>query len=95
MSQENRSNKGGATSTLALVIALIALIISLFALNRTTDQKAIYEEIRQMQEGAISGTRKASEKMERLVRDTAEVLEKISGKIEKKSQSEKEQNTTE
>ncbi len=95
MSQENRSNRGGATSTLALVIALIALIISLFALNRTTDQKAIYEEIRQMQEGALSGTRKASEKMERLVRDTAEVLEKISGKIEKKSQREKEQNTTE
>lgn len=95
MPQESRSNKGVTTSFLALIIAVIALIISLFALNQSINQKAVYKEIKEMQEGLLSGTQKASERMESLVKETGKVLEEISNRIEKKGQREKEQGTTE
>ena len=92
MKDDKRSVRSGFIATLALVISIIALIVSLMAFNKTVTQAEMYDEIRTLHEGLLTGTKQASEKLEKMLKKTGDALEKISDKIEQKGKTEGETN---
>jgi len=74
--------KGGFRATLALLISIIALILSVIAYNRTGTQSDLRSEITNLNSKIKKMGQETSERMNKVIQDTGKALGKISEKIE-------------
>ena len=74
--------KGGFRATLALLISITALILSILAYNRTGTQSDLKAEITNLNSKIKKMGRETSERMNKVIQDTGKALGKISDKIE-------------
>ena len=86
MAKEKKTIKGGFRSTLALLIAIIALILSIMAFNRTGGQADLENRIKNLNEKIKTIKEETSVQMKKVLKATGEGLEKLSKDIEKKGQ---------
>ena len=86
MAQETKVVKGGFRATLALIISVIALILSLFAYSSTGKEEDLRARIKELQ-GTIEVMKKeTSNKMDMLRNETADTLEKLSKSLKKEEE---------
>lgn len=76
--------KGGFRATLALVIAIIALIFSIVSYQRSGGMTGLHDEIKALQKKTdtlkketVQQVEKLEEKTKKLTQETGEVLEKL------------------
>ncbi len=88
MAEEKKVVKGGFRATLALIIAIIALIISIAAYSNrnNTGEKDLYAGIEKLQENLDSMKKESSAQIDKLREQTADMLEKLKEVVEKKNQ---------
>jgi len=86
MAQETKVVKGGFRATLALIISVIALILSLLAYSSTGKEEDLRTRIKELQ-GTIEGMKQeTSKKMDMLRNETADTLEKMSKSLKKEEE---------
>ena len=83
MAQETKVVKGGFRATLALIISIIALILSFFAYSSTGKQEDLKDRIKEMQATIEVMKQETSKKMDTLRSETADTLEKLSKSLKK------------
>jgi TolA-binding protein len=83
MSNDKRVVRGGFRSTAALLIAIIALILSLMALNRTGGQVDLKAQINELQGRIEKMKKETAEKVNKVRQETSKALEKIGIDVEK------------
>ena len=83
MAQETKVVKGGFRATLALIISIIALILSFFAYSSTGKQEDLKDRIKEMQATIEVMKQETSKKMDTLRGETADTLEKLSKSLKK------------
>ena len=84
MKEEKKVVKGGFRATLALIISIIALILSIIAFNRTGGKVDLDAQIKNLNAKIQTMKQDTSEKMNKILRETGKGLEKLSIDIEKK-----------
>ena len=84
MKDETKVVKGGFRATLALLISIIALILSILAYHRTGTQADLRAEITNLNAKIKKMGQETSERMNKVIQDTGKALGKISEKIEKR-----------
>lgn len=86
MAQAAKVVKGGFRATLALIISVIALILSLLAYSSTGKEEDLRARIKELQ-GTIEVMKQdTSKKMDMLRNETADTLEKLSKDLKKEEQ---------
>ena len=80
---ERKVVKGGFRATLALLIAIIALIIAIMALNRTGGEIDFNAQIKDLQTRVEKIKEETTEKVDRVREEMAEALEGVSKAIKK------------
>jgi uncharacterized membrane-anchored protein YhcB (DUF1043 family) len=83
MAQETKVVKGGFRATLALIISIIALILSFFAYSSTGKQEDLKDRIKEMQATIEVMKQETSKKMDTLRSETADTLDKLSKSLKK------------
>ena len=83
MSNDKKAVGGGFRSTLALLIAIIALILSLMALNRTGGETDLKAQINELQGRIEKMKKETAEKLNKVRQETSKALEKIGIDVEK------------
>lgn len=83
MAEQTKIVKGGFRATLALLISIIALVLSILAYNRTADQTTLNAEIKNLQTKMNEVKKETAEQVDKIRQETGQVLEKI-GKAMKK-----------
>jgi uncharacterized membrane-anchored protein YhcB (DUF1043 family) len=83
MAQETKVVKGGFRATLALIISIIALILSFFAYSSTGKQEDLKDRIKEMQTTIEVMKQETSKKMDTLRSETADTLDKLSKSLKK------------
>jgi hypothetical protein len=83
MSNDKKVVRGGFRSTVALLIAIIALILSLMALNRTGGQVDLNTQIDELQGRIEKMKKETAEKVNKVRQETSKALEKIGIDVEK------------
>ena len=78
MSQEPKIVKGGFRATLALLISIIALFLSLLAYNSTGKEEDLKDRIKELQATIEVMKQETSKKLEMLRNETADTLDKLS-----------------
>ena len=83
MAQETKVVKGGFRATLALIISVIALILSFFAYSSTGKQEDLRDRIKELQATIEVMKQETAKKMDTLRGETADTLEKLSKSLKK------------
>ena len=83
MSNDKRVVRGGFWSTVALLIAINALILSLMALNRTGGQVDLKAEINELQGRIEKMKKETAETVNKVRQETSKALEKIGVDVDK------------
>ena len=83
MAQETKVVKGGFRATLALIISVIALILSLLAYSSTGKEEDLKARIKDLQATIEVMKQETSKKMDTLRSETADTLEKLSKSLKK------------
>ena len=83
MAEETKIVKGGFRATLALLISIIALVLSILAYNRTADQSMLNTEIKKFETKMDEMKKETAVQVDKIRQETGQVLEKI-GKALKK-----------
>jgi translation initiation factor IF-2 len=83
MAQETKVVKGGFRATLALIISVIALILSIFAYSSTGKQEDLTDRIKELQATIEVMKQETAKKMDTLRGETADTLEKLSKSLKK------------
>jgi hypothetical protein len=83
MSNDKKVARGGFRSTVALLIAIIALILSLMALTRTGGQVDLKAQINELQGRIDTMKKETAEKVNKVRQETSKALEKIGIDVEK------------
>ena len=83
MSNDKKVVRGGFRSTVALLIAIIALILSLMAFNRTGGQVDLKAQINELQGRIEKMKKETAEKVNKVRQETSKALEKIGIDVEK------------
>lgn len=78
MGKEPKIVKGGFRATLALLISIIALILSLLAYNSTATEEDLTARIKELQGTIEVMKQETSKKLEMLRNETADTLDKLS-----------------
>lgn len=81
MGQEPKIVKGGFRATLALLISIIALFLSLLAYNSTGEEEDLKDRIKELQGTIEIMKQETSKKLEMLRNETAETLDKLSERL--------------
>jgi membrane protein insertase Oxa1/YidC/SpoIIIJ len=81
MAEQTKIVKGGFRATLALLIAIIALVLSILAYNRTADQTTLKAAINNLQTKMNEVKNETAEQVDKIRLETRQVLEKIGGSI--------------
>ena len=83
MSNDKKVVRGGFRSTVALLIAIIALILSVMAFNRTGGQVDLKAQINVLQGRIEKMKKETAEKVNKVRQETSKALEKIGIDVEK------------
>ena len=86
MAEPTKVVKGGFRATLALLISIIALILSFLAYNRAADQSTFNAEIKNLQKKMSEIKKETSEQLGKIRQETGNALEDM-GKAIKKEES--------
>lgn len=85
--------KGRFRATLALVISIIAVILSILAYNRTEKQADLRTEMTNLNAKIKKMGQETSEQMNKVIQETGKALGKISEEIEKRGKKPQPQNS--
>jgi hypothetical protein len=88
MAGETKIVKGGFRATLALLISIIALILSVMAYTSTGKEEDLRARIKDLQTKMESMKQESSKQIDKLRGETANALEKLSNAVKKKEQGE-------
>ena len=88
MAQETKVVKGGFRATLALLISIIALILSIVAYTTTTTEEELNVRIKNMQTSLERMKQESSKQLEKLRDETGNILEKIGKTVKVKQDTE-------
>ena len=88
MAGETKIVKGGFRATLALLISIIALILSIMAYTSTGKEEDLRARIKDLQTKMESMKQESSKQIDKLRGETANALEKLSDAVKKKEQGE-------
>lgn len=88
MAGETKIVKGGFRATLALLISIIALILSVMAYTSTGKEEDLRARIKDLQTKMESMKQESSKQIDKLRGETATALEKLSNAVKKKEQGE-------
>lgn len=83
MTNEKKVVKGGFRATLALIISIIALAISLMAYTRTGNQLDLNAELNSLKKKLQELKSDTSENLEKVRTETGQALEKLGKSIKK------------
>jgi DNA anti-recombination protein RmuC len=83
MAEEKKIVKGGFRATLALLISIIALILSFLAFHRTVSQNDLNSELESLQEKVKDLKQETSDRVEKVRHETGKTIEKIGKAIRK------------
>lgn len=86
MAQAAKVVKGGFRATLALIISVIALILSLLAYNSTGKEEDLRARIKELQGTIEVMKQETSKKMDMLRNETANTLDKLSKDLKKEEE---------
>ena len=84
MAAEKKVVKGGFRATLALIISLIALILSLIAYSQTSTEADLKGQISELQTRIDKMKQDTTKKLEEVREETANTLEKMGEALKKK-----------
>ena len=84
MAPEKKVVKGGFRATLALIISLIALILSLIAYSQTSTEADLKGQISELQTRIDKMKQDTTKKLEEVREETANTLEKMGEALKKK-----------
>ena len=84
MAAETKIVKGGFRATLALIISIIALILSIMAYLSTTKEEELLGRIKNLQTGMDQIKQESSKQFDKLRDETADALEKLGKTVKKK-----------
>lgn len=88
MSAERKIVKGGFRATLALIISIVALILSIMAYTSTGREEDLGARIKDLQTRMESMKQESTKQIDKLRGETANALEKLSNAVKKKDQGE-------
>jgi hypothetical protein len=88
MAGETKIVKGGFRATLALLISIIALILSIMAYTSMGKEEDLRARIKDLQTKMESMKHESSKQIDKLRGETANALEKLSNAVKKKEQGE-------
>ena len=83
MTQETKVVKGGFRATLALIISVIALILSFMAYSSTGKEEDLKDRIKDLQTTIEVMKQETSKKIDRMRSETVDTLEKLSKSLKK------------
>ena len=86
MAQETKVVKGGFRATLALIISVIALILSFLAFSSIGKEEDLRARIKELQSTIEVMKQETSKKMDMLRNETADTLEKLSKSLKKEEE---------
>jgi hypothetical protein len=86
MAQETKIVKGGFRATLALIISVIALILSFLAYSSTGKEEDLKARIKELQGTIEVMKQETSKKMDTLRNETADTLQKLSKSLKKEEE---------
>jgi len=86
MAQGTKIVKGGFRATLALIISVIALILSLLAFNSTGKEEDLRARIKELQGTIEVMKQETSKRMDILRNETADTLEKLGKDLKKEKE---------
>jgi gas vesicle protein len=78
--------KGGFRATLALIVSVIALIVSIIAYNSAGKEENLRARMRDLQTSIENMKNESSKQIDKLRGDTASALENLSNTIKKKEE---------
>ena len=84
MAAETKIVKGGFRATLALIISIIALILSIMAYTATSNKEELIGRIKNLQTKMDQVKQESSKQFDKLRGETADALEKLSKSVKKK-----------
>jgi hypothetical protein len=88
MAGETKIVKGGFRATLALIISIIALVLSIMAYTSMGKEEDLRARIKDLQTKMESMKHESSKQIDKLRGETANALEKLSNAVKKKEQGE-------
>jgi predicted PurR-regulated permease PerM len=86
MAEAKKVVKGGFRATLAIIISIIALIVSIAAYNATSREDKLTEGIKTLEQNLDSFKKDSMSQIDKLRNDTADMLEKLKEVVQKNSQ---------
>ena len=86
MAQETKVVKGGFRATLALIISVIALILSFLAYSSTGKEGDLRGRIKELQGTIEAMKQETSKKLDMLRSESADTLEKLSNSLKKEKE---------
>jgi hypothetical protein len=88
MAGETKIVKGGFRATLALIISIIALVLSIMAYTSMGKDEDLRARIKDLQTKMESMKHESSKQIDKLRGETADTLERLSNAVKKKEQGE-------
>lgn len=88
MNDERKIVKGGFRATLALIISIVALILSIMAYTSAGIEEDFRAHIKDLQTKMENIKQESSKQIDKLRGETANTLEKLSNAVKKKEQAE-------
>jgi len=86
MAQETKIVKGGFRATLALVVSIIALILSIAAYTSTTREEELNARIKGLQTSLEKIKQESAKQIDKLQEETANTLERLGKAVKKKEE---------
>lgn len=86
MAQPTKIVKGGFRATLALIIAVVALILSFLAYTSSQKEEGMKARIRDLQATMEKMKTESVEQLDKLRNETAKALEKMSNAVKKQEE---------
>ena len=83
MAAETKIVKGGFRATIALIISIIALILSIMAYTAAFNKEDLIGRIKNLQTSMDQVKKESSEQFDKLRGETADTLEKLSRSVKK------------
>ena len=86
MAEEKVIIKGGGRPTLALIIAIIALVFALIAFYRTSNQSNLHQRIENLNARIQTMKQESSDQMGKMFQETKKSLQNLKIQVERKGQ---------
>ncbi|MBC8177921.1 MAG: hypothetical protein ISR61_00300 [Desulfobacteraceae bacterium] len=86
MAQETKIVKGGFRATLALVVSIIALILSIAAYTSTAREEDLNARIKGLQTSLEKIKQESARQIDKLQEETANTLERLGKAVKKKEE---------